>query len=252
MADSSFPEQPSHKEKMRAIEIAEVVANTIENDKAKVGSLLCEGLENSIDVAIYSAVYPYFVVIPANGCTDVIKLLPRLRKFSEYPAFAIIDRDNRSKRNRQRLEQQGIYTTRLPFIENIICCPEVLKIIARIESLDYQEVIQKVRSSFISILVEKLSYLNPFYADLPNDTDIKSVRILISSKERTIHKDIDLSNVLYTFRDKMIVSEVANAIGYKSKEWYYNYVATQVVGPYSEKLVSAMARYLPRIKVAEV
>ncbi len=41
MADNLFPEQPSHKLKMHAIEVAETVANVIENDRSKVGSLLC-------------------------------------------------------------------------------------------------------------------------------------------------------------------------------------------------------------------
>ena len=251
MTDYVFPEQASHKEKMHAIEVATHVAKVIEKDKTKVGSLLCEGLESSIDVALYSVAYPNLVVIPANGCTDVIKLLPRVRKFSEYPAFAIIDRDNRSKRKLKQLESQGIYATKLPFIENIICCPEVLKVIAQIESLNYQEILRKVRSALTSVLAEKLRYLNPFNVDLPIDTEILSVKILIVSKEGEIEKNIDLSNVMYTFRDKLIVSEVANAIGYQSKERYYHYSASQVTGPHGEKLVLAMARYLPKIKITD-
>ena len=162
MSSSCFPEQRSHREKMKAIEIADIVAKVMEADKSKIGSLLCEGLSNSIDVALYSIAYPNLVVIPANGCSDVIKLLPRVRKFSEYPAFGIIDRDNRSKRKLKQLEMQGVYATKLPFIENIICCPEVLKAISRIDGLNYADIIRKVRSALTAILVEKLSYLNPY------------------------------------------------------------------------------------------
>lgn len=251
MSSSPFPEQPSHKEKLRAIEIAEEVAKVIENDKSKAGSLLCEGLSSSIDVALYSIAYPNLVVVPSNGCSDIIKLLPRVRKFSEYPAFAIIDRDNRSKRKIKQLESQGIYATKLPFIENIICCPEVLKVIAREEGKNYQEIIREVRSALTAILAEKLSYLNPFNVELPRDVEVQSVKITIVSKEREIQKNIDLSNVMYTFRDKMIVSEVADAIGHTSKEWYYNYIAREVKGKNGAELVSIMAKYLPKIKITE-
>lgn len=241
----------AHNEKLMAIEIAEYAANIIENDKSKVGILLCEGLENSIDVALYSVYYENFVVIPYNGCSDVKRMVPRIIKYSEYPVFGIIDRDDLSKRKMKELAKRGIYTTKLPFIENIICCPEVLKLVTPQKGLNYSEVITKVRTSLTSILAERLMQLNPFDVDIPEGQEILYVNITIATKERTVSKRIDLNNVMYTFRSKVIASEVANALGINGREHYYEFIKEQINSELRHKLMVVMGRYLPEIKIEE-
>lgn len=247
-SNGSFPEQRGHKEKLLAIEIAKTCAETILSNNDKKGVLLCEGLETSIDVAVYSVVYPNLIVIPSNGCTDVIRMVPRIRKYSDFLVLGIIDRDSRSKSVVNSLAKQGIFTTKLPFIENIICCPEVLKVICREKGLDYQSIIRKIRSELTNVLAEKLRYLNPFNVEIPAEQEISSVRITIVSKDRTVNKSIDLDNVMYTFRDKTIVSKVADAMGVRSKDVYYQFIAQELNGRLKNKLTSIMSRYLPIIK----
>lgn len=247
-SNGSFPEQRGHKEKLLAIEIAKTCADTILSNNDKKGVLLCEGLETSIDVAVYSVVYPNLIVIPSNGCTDVIRMTPRIRKYSDFWVLGIIDRDSRSKSVANSLAKQGIFTTKLPFIENIICCPEVLKVICREKGLDYQSIIREIRSDLTNVLAEKLRYLNPFNVEIPAEQEISSVRITIVSKDRTVNKSIDLDNVMYTFRDKTIVSKVADAMGFRSKDVYYQFIAQELNGRLKNKLTSIMSRYLPIIK----
>ena len=247
-SNGSFSEQRGHKEKLLAIEIAKTCAETILSNNDKKGVLLCEGLETSIDVAVYSVVYPNLIVIPSNGCTDVIRMVPRIRKYSDFLVLGIIDRDSRSKSVVNSLAKQGIFTTKLPFIENIICCPEVLKVICREKGLDYQSIIRKIRSELTNVLAEKLRYLNPFNVEIPAEQEISSVRITIVSKDRTVNKSIDLDNVMYTFRDKTIVSKVADAMGVRSKDVYYQFIAQELNGRLKNKLTSIMSRYLPIIK----
>lgn len=244
-----FPEQRGHKEKLLAIQYAKECSEVICSDCGKKGVILCEGLETSIDVAVYSIVYPSLIVIPSNGCTDVIRMVPRIRKYSDFPVYGIIDRDSRSKRIVNSLARQGIFTTKLPFIENIICCPEVLKVICRDKGLDYQAIIRKIRSELTNVLAEKLRYLNPFNVEIPSEQEISCVKITIVSKDRTVNKSIDLDNVMYTFRDKTIVSEVADAMGFRSKEVYYQFIAEEMNGKLRSKLTSVMSRYLPIIKM---
>lgn len=246
-----FPENRERREKILAIEIAKKCAKIISNDEQKVGILLCEGLESSIDVALYSIVYRKFVVVPSNGCTDVMRMLPRIRKYSEYPVYGIIDRDSRSKATVKSLAKQGVYTTKLPFIENIICCPEVLKVICRSKELDYQSIIRTIRTDLTNVLAERLRYLNPFNVDIPIEQEISCVKITIISKENAVNKTIDLDNVMYTFRDKTIVSRVADAIGIRSKEAYYQFIIVSLNGKLRNKLVSIMSRYLPEIKIEQ-
>ncbi|MBO5180031.1 MAG: hypothetical protein J6B87_06780 [Clostridia bacterium] len=251
MSNHRLSSEQARKEKLLAIEIGEYAANIIENDKSKVGILLCEGLENSIDVALYSAYYEHFVVIPYNGCSDIKRMVPRVRKYSEYPTFGIIDRDERSKRRIKELAKMGIYATKLPFIENIICCPEVLKIVTPQKGLNYSEVIAKVRTSLTAILAERLMQLNPFDVDIPEGQEILYVNITIATKEKTVSKRIDLNNVMYTFRSKVIVSEVANALGINGREHYYEFIKEQINSELKHKLMVVMGRYLPEIKVEE-
>lgn len=241
----------AHSEKMLAIEMAERAAEIIKNDKTKIGILLCEGHQNSIDVSLYSAYYEYFIVIPYNGCTDIKRMIHRVRKYSEYPVFGIIDRDNLSKRKIKELAKIGIYVTKLPFIENIICCPEVLKIITPERGLNYSEVIAKVRTSLTSILAERLTQLNPFDVDIPEDQEILYVNITIATKEKVVSKRIDLNNVMYTFRSKIIVSEVADALGISGRENYYEFIKEQINSKLKHRLMSVMGRYLPEIRVEE-
>lgn len=235
-----------------AKDIAAYAAEIIENDKSKYGILLCEGTKDSMDVVLYTEIYPHLVVIPAGGCTNIRKLMPHLRRHSEYPIFGLIDRDNCSKRRIRILERtEDIYCTKLPFIENIICCPEVLKIITKAYGVDYFKVLREVRNDLASLLVDKMSLLNPFNIDLPADKEVQLISITIVTKSNAIHKTIDLSNVMYTFRDKAIVGKVADAMDFHGKEAYYRAIKQQLQGEHRDKLLFAMSKYLPSIHVEE-
>lgn len=232
-----------------ALGIANMAAEVISTDHDKKGILLCEGKEESFDRVLYSAVYPELIVVPSNGCTDIIKLMPFMRKYSEYPTFGIIDRDNCSKRLiRKREREDGIYSTKLPFIENVICCPEVLKILCKIYEKNYTEVLREVRAALAEILADKMNLLNPFNIELPRDEVVQSVSITIVTRTRTVVKNIDLSNIMYTFRDKAIVGKVADAMGFRSRENYYKALEKQMNNENGSTLILAMAKYLPDIK----
>ena len=110
---------------------------------------------------------------------------------------------------------------------------------------------QEVKADLTSYLTEKLSYLNPFNVELPRGCGIQQVKITIISKDNCVNKNIDLNNVMYTFRDKIIVSEVADAINNGSKEWYYGFIAKELRGKCGNELISIMAKYLPKIKITE-
>lgn len=238
--------------KNTALGIANMAAEKISANHDKKGILLCEGKETSFDKVLYSAVYPELIVVPSNGCTDIIKLLPFVKKYSEYPSFGIIDRDNCSKRLiRKREREDEIYSTKLPFIENVICCPEVLKILCKIYEKNYSEVLREVRTALAEILADKMNLLNPFNIELPKDEVVQSVSIKIVTKSRTVVKNIDLSNIMYTFRDKAIVGKVADAMGFRSREVYYKALKTQMDSKNGYALIFAMAKYLPDIKYFE-
>ena len=242
----------NEKFKKFAIELAENSAQVMEKDKSKKGVLLCEGTKESMDMYIYSRIYPEFIIAPAGGCTDIRRLMPFMHKYFEYQVFGLIDRDNCSKRMIRNLEKmEGVYCTKLPFIENILCCPEVIKLIAIECGKDASEVLKRVRKGLTSLLVDKMSLLNPFNIDLPEDKEVQIVSVSIITKSRAVHKTIDLSNVMYTFRDKAIVSQVADAMDFRGRENYYKFLKEQIEGIRGEKILLAIAKYLPEIQYSE-
>ena len=224
MADMTEKIPTTKRLKDKAIERADYVDEVMKSDKNKKAVLLCEGNMGSIDFMVYNEVYSEFVIIPCDGCTDVKKLLPYMKKYCEFEVLGIIDRDNNSKKQIRALaREKDIFCTKLPFIENIICCPEVLRVFAKVRGLDYSLVISSVRKTMSSLLAEKMSLLNPFNVDLPRDEEVQLVCITIVTKNSEIHKNIDLYNIMYTFRDKSIVGNVANALNFKSKEAYLRF-----------------------------
>lgn len=240
------------KFQMLAIEIANYADEIIRRDKTKKAILLCEGRETSIDLMLYSEVYPELVVVPSNGCSDIIRLMPFMRKYSEYETFGLIDRDNSSKKRIRKLaKEQNIFCTKLPFVENIICCPEVLKIISNTCDKNYNNVLKQVKKELAGHLVEKLNYLNPFNVELPPYDKIQMVSIVIVSDDKVMQKNIDLDNIMYTFRNKSIVGSVAHALELHSSEAYCKFVKSCLDGQDKEKLIIAMAKYLPDLKPRE-
>lgn len=218
-----------------------------------VGVLLCEGNENSIDVKLYSKVYPYLVVIPIGGCTDIIKLIRSIRKRNQdKKVFGLIDRDANSKKEIRKLrEEKGIYCTKLPFIENIICTPEIIRIFCNYLNLDYEETIKAIKESLLKSWINKLKDAFPMNVSISRDDLIECATISIKKKDGTIvEKAIDESNILYRYRDKTIASIVADALSIKSRVAYYNFVAEMLdESSISHDLLKAVRAYLPMIKV---
>lgn len=233
--------------KKTGISVVDYINKTLAENKRLKGVLLCEGKRNSLDIAVYKVVYKYMLVLPLEGCENVQKELPRIRQYVKYPVFAIIDRDNRPKRLIRQLCKQGIYVTKLPFIENIVCCPEVLKIICKKYGYNYPKIINRVKRSLTAALAERLSLLNPFNVEIPKDSAVEGITMVIYSDKNTIKKSIDLNNVMYTYRGKIILSEVSAAMGHSEKRWYSGFIIKELDGELKNKLRAAMSNYLPKI-----
>jgi hypothetical protein len=108
---------------LMAKEIAAKSMEVLDKNKEYIGVLLCEGTLTSIDVCLYQKIYSLLYVVPVGGCSDVKKLIPLIRKrIKPYLVFGMIDRDSASKIEVRNMKKQGIYCTKLPFIENIISC----------------------------------------------------------------------------------------------------------------------------------
>ena len=223
------------------------------DDSIHAGILLCEGDENSIDVKLYSKVYPYLYVIPVGGWSDVEKLVKSVRKRNEEKSvFGLIDRDSNSKREiRQYKKEKGIYCTKLPFVENIICTPETIKIFCRYLNLDYKKTIKTIDEVALKALTHKFREALPVNISISLDDLIDSVYICIRTNEGVQQeKIVDESNILYSYRDKTIANIVAEAIGLRGRPSYYDFFADMLEEPLvSHDLITVARAYLPMIEV---
>lgn len=242
----------AEKFKKQAKDLALQIIPIFEQDSSKQAVLLCEGNSNSMDFFIYSILYPEFIVTPVGGCTNITRLTIPMRKLLNKGVYGLIDRDNCSKKEIRDLKnEEGIYCTKLPFIENILCCPDLLKIICKEANKDYNQVISYVRSSFANILAKKMSLLNPFNVGLPKDSEVQMISISIVTKNNIVHKKIDLSNVMYTFRNKSIVGLVAYAMDFHGADAYYRFLRTQIEGSDREQILQVISKYLPTIRILD-
>ena len=151
--------------KVFAKEETEFAIENIPKDGEIIGILFCEGDENSIDKAIYSLVFPNLCVIPVGGCSTVVRLTPRVRQSLELYGiyvYGIVDRDALSKKEMKGLHKKtGVYTTKLPFAENIICCPKAIELVCEIQGLVFEDVLKKIERELLKILWQKLKEALP-------------------------------------------------------------------------------------------
>ena len=191
------------------------------------GILLCEGEMNSLDAKLYSKVYPALLVIPVGGWTDVTKLLRSIRKRNEgIEVFGLIDRDSNSKRKIKELRvNEGVYCTKLPFIENIICTPEIVKILCKHLDLDYRKTIKSINQILLSAIANKIKDAFPVNVGLTRDETIESVSVSIKKEdETTIEKTVNASSCLYAYRDKSVANIVAAGLYINGRQEYYNFI----------------------------
>ncbi len=230
-------------------EIAEKAIKRIQEDPFVTGILLCEGDESSIDKAVYSAIFEDLYVFPVGSCETVKNILPRVRKrLLAYGVhtFGIIDRDALSKiEMRQLLKCIGVTTTKLPFIENMICTPEMIRVICQKKGFSFEEKLHKIQITLMRVLWQKLKEALPINIGIRKNERLWELMIGATTKKNAFHKVVTKENILYVFRDKVVVSVVAASLGINGKQAYYNEIKQLLSSEeYKEVTVKNLKKYI--------
>lgn len=253
MTETNFWQQ----EKRKVKQLTEFAIEEYMRNPDKRGILLCEGDYGSIDFALYSLAYPELLVIPCDGCTVVTKtaakVMWRLKGKVDADVFAIIDRDDLTKKKIRSLEKQGIFCTRLPFIENIITCPEVLKILCKIYGKEYIAVRNRISSGLMERLQNRIKQYLPINLDCSAWERSASVTIVYRDSNGSVKKEktVTRNNVFYVFRSKETVSQAASALGLTDRDKYYEAIKQELNGEHGNELLLAMLKYLPTLRLKE-
>ena len=249
-------------------ELLESGANLPEDLKrAILGSrrrvLFVEGSTNSLDLPLYSALFPDLSVIPKGSCDEVIRAVKGMRGSYEHhhvEAIGLIDRDDRIQDKINELARNGVFALEVCSVESLYYCSDAIKAVARrqAESLDRDpkgmlkaakrdalEVIgtdQELLERMVAKRSERAVY-NRFATRLPNWKDIKAAgkKLKISDPiENPYQDELNRFNGLvkagnldgligrYPFRESRVFEGIVTALGCRNQADYARMVVSRV------------------------
>ena len=96
--------------------------------------LFVEGQRGSLDVSLYSVLFPTLSVNPIGSCEEVQKAVLGLRgsqEIDDAEAFGLIDRDNREDKDIEKLAEKGIFALKVYSVEALYYCSDAIDAVAR-------------------------------------------------------------------------------------------------------------------------
>ncbi len=225
--------------------------NILDNDSKYRGVLLCEGVFGGIDVNLYQEVYPDLLVIPTGGIDESIQHIADIRKrMYDYKVYAIIDKDARSKQEVKELQKDGIYVTKLPYIENVISVPEIIRVVAPLSGRNAEDVIERVQNMLFAHMYRKIRELLPINVPFSPEAEKSAVVTveITSDSGGSAKKVVDKSSIIYAYKSKNTANETGFALGLKGRQMYYDFFIKCLKNPeYNECLLELVKKFLPVI-----
>ncbi len=98
--------------------------------------LAVEGVKGGKDSTLYQLLFPEFLVLPVNGCSNVIDIVKNLNsknasQFHHLRAIGLIDRDRRNAAEIEALKKHGIFTLNVAEVENLFCVEGVIRAVSK-------------------------------------------------------------------------------------------------------------------------
>lgn len=95
--------------------------------------LFVEGTTNSLDLPLYTVLFPELSVIPKGSCNEVVRAVKGLRSSQEHhhvQAFGLIDRDDRQPEETEKLATDGIFALDVCSVESLYYCSDAIQAVA--------------------------------------------------------------------------------------------------------------------------
>jgi hypothetical protein len=93
-----------------------------------------EGEVNSLDIAVYRALYPERLIVPRSSCDSVVSSTRALRTLPQLhhaDGYGLIDRDHRSDQEVASYAQDGVFAPDVAEIESLFLIPEAIQLTSR-------------------------------------------------------------------------------------------------------------------------
>lgn len=244
--------------------------------------LFIEGdASHSIDMRLYSLVFPEMTVKPLGSCNKVIETT---RSFNDQQSMhhlrsrGIVDRDRRTEQEVGYLRNKQIMVPDVAEVENIFMLPDVIKITARRRGRDPEKIQRRVQQEVMRMFkrlsaeqaLQHVRHRVKREVECKIDARFKCItalethlRALADKLQPRKHynrlreefavmvRDNDYPGVLRVFNHKPMLADsgVAPMLGFKSKEDYVTYVLELLKS--SSKDSEQMRRVIRRVLHAD-
>lgn len=215
--------------------------------------LFIEGDErHSIDMRLYSLVFPDMNVKPVGSCNKVIETVRSFndqREMHHLSSRGIVDRDRRTDQEVAYLRGKQIMVPEVAEIENIFLLPGVIRVMARRRGRDGEKIIRRVRKEVMRMFrrhaeeqalqhvrhrVKReveckidarfscITALETHLRSLPGKLQPRRQYNLLREEFAALIRDDDYEGVLRVFNHKPMLpdSDVHQMLGYRTKDEY--------------------------------
>lgn len=218
---------------------------------ARRNVLFVEGTKQSLDLPLYSLLFPNASVIPKATCRDVEKAVTGIREAESLHwvrAFGIVDGDGRPADDLARLATRGVFPLEVFSVESIYYNPTLQEHIAQRQAAltggDPAMLLSEANRAAINALASQKRRLSErvaekavrdaIYRQLPGREEIASgnsisinidVAAAVSAEEARFDKALANSNLAqlisrYPVRETSALSEIVRCLGFQNRTQY--------------------------------
>jgi len=156
-----------------------------------------EGEKGGKDHSIYQSIYRSYHVVPRSGCQRVIESARAMRlnaSFHHVNVFGLIDRDYRTDAEIEGLAKSGVHCIDVAEIENILLNEETLRLVAKNQLLDPDDVVARATTVAMDLLK----------AEIERQASLRTYRVIENRLSQLDTKSVGLD---------AIKTSVANSTG---------------------------------------
>ncbi len=123
--------------------------------------LFVEGTSGSLDLPLYTTLFPKVSVVSQGSCTDLLRAVKGLRETTNLhhvEAFGLIDRDNRGEDEVKQLFDNGVFALEVYSVEALYYSLDAIEAVARWQANSFRcsadEMIASVKEEALRVLEE--------------------------------------------------------------------------------------------------
>ena len=225
--------------------------------------LFVEGVPNSLDLPLYSALFPELSVISKGSCSEVIKAVKGLRgsfDLHHVEAFGLIDKDDRLDNEVSEFVKESIFALDVCSVESLYYCSDAIKAVAhrQAESLgcESDEMVARATQNALEaidkengirertaakrcerLVRNKVESLAPDWRTIMQSGEHQQIPSYVESpyageltrfKEMASAKDLDSLIARYPLRESNVFDKIAQALRCVNRADYERMVAARV------------------------